>query len=70
MPRPPEDDGYILEIHTIGHYMKVSAIDPASGLEVSVMGPASALSIEPLKRQAVAKLVKALKRNDSQGGMK
>lgn len=58
------EGGYILEVYTVGGYTKVAAVDPATGLEVSVFGPASPLSLEPLKRQAVRKLENALKKQD------
>lgn len=43
------------EFQRIGMYMKVSAIDSATGTEVSVAGPANG-SRELLKRTALAKL--------------
>lgn len=49
-------DGEVyFEYQRIGMYMKVSAIDGATGTEVSVAGPASG-SRELLKRTALAKL--------------
>lgn len=61
------DGGCIFEIQTVGQYMRVTAVDLATGTEVTVFGPASPLSLEPLKRQAARKLERALKRSDSQG---
>ena len=50
------DDGeVILEIMRVGAYLKVSAIDPVSLIEVSVMGPSSG-GIELARRAAVRKL--------------
>lgn len=43
------------EFQRVGSYMKVSAIDGATGTEVSVAGPAAG-SRELLKRTALAKL--------------
>jgi hypothetical protein len=45
----------IFEVTRIGGYAKMTAIDTDSGVEVSVMGPASG-HIESLKRTALAKL--------------
>ena len=46
---------YLVEFIQVGSYMKVSAIDPVSGREVSIVGPASA-SRGQLTRVAVNKL--------------
>lgn len=35
------DDGYIIEFHQVGAYVKVSAMDPATLTEVSIPVPAS-----------------------------
>lgn len=45
----------LFEFQRVGSYMKVVAIDPATGDEVSVAGPASG-STELLKRTAINKL--------------
>ena len=50
-----DDPRYIIEFHQVGSYMKVSAIDPETMLEVSIVGPANA-SEETLRRTAVRKL--------------
>jgi hypothetical protein len=48
-------EGYLVEFIQIGNSVKVSAIDPASGFEVSIVGsPLS--SRETLSRSAVRKL--------------
>jgi hypothetical protein len=52
------------EITVVGATAKVAAIDGASGVEVSVVGPAHAAESE-LKRLAVAKLRQRLARRDS-----
>jgi hypothetical protein len=52
------DDGggeVYFEFTTIGRTVKVSAVDAATGVEVSVMGPASASQSE-LQRVALQKL--------------
>ena len=51
----------LIEIVKIGAYAKVSAIDSATGTEVSIMGPAAA---EPatLEAAAIAKLEFVLKK--------
>lgn len=46
---------YLMEFIPIGNSVKVSAIDPASGVEVSIVGPAKA-SQAVLTQVAVRKL--------------
>jgi hypothetical protein len=46
---------YLLEFVSIGHAVKVSALDPATGTEVSIVGPANG-GRELLSRTAVRKL--------------
>jgi hypothetical protein len=60
---PTKDAGVYIECVLNGGLMKVSAIDPATGTEVSVFGPANAR--ETLKRNAVAKLVWVLKKKEA-----
>ena len=65
MARPIEDRAMVspqtgprevlFEFTAIGNVVKVSAIDPASGIEVSVMGPVRA-SRADLQQLALAKL--------------
>ena len=50
-----EDDRYLIEFVQIGGSVKVSAIDPVSLTEASIIGPASATRAE-LSRAAVQKL--------------
>ena len=45
----------------VGAYMKVVAIDAQTGVEVSIVGPATAPP-EVLKRQALNRLIFVLKR--------
>lgn len=50
------NDGEVLmEFHRIGSYMKAVAIDPVTGTEVSVVGPATG-GQEMLRRTAINKL--------------
>lgn len=35
------DDGYIIEFHQVGSYVKVSVMDPVSLTEVSMVAPAN-----------------------------
>ena len=51
----------LFEFQRVGSYMKVIAIDPVTGTEVSVAGPATG-STELLKRTAISKLQFVLKR--------
>lgn len=57
----PERAEYLLEFHQIGSYVKVSALDPATGTEVSITGPASA-GEGILARNAVNKLKYVLRK--------
>jgi hypothetical protein len=52
--------GYLIEFQAIGNSAKVSAVDPDTGLEVSIVGPIGA-GRETLARNAVAKLERMLK---------
>ncbi len=53
----------LLEFHAHGGYVKVSAIDPLTRTEVSVVGAAKATEAE-LSRTAVAKLRYVLDKRD------
>lgn len=55
------DEGYFLEFQSIGNSVKVSAIDPVSGTEVSIVGPANQ-GQELLSRTAVRKLQYVLRK--------
>lgn len=50
---------YIIERIVQGRFVKVTAVDPVTGLEVSVVGDAQA-ALEPLDRLAVRKLEQQL----------
>lgn len=57
----------LFEFVRIGQAVKVSAIDPATGTEVSMVGDAKA-GIETLKRLAARKLEYVLTRRRPDGG--
>ena len=59
MTTEPENEIYF-EFTAIGRNVKVSAIDAASGTEVSVMGPSTASQAD-LQRLALKKLMARLK---------
>lgn len=73
MPHKPNDDGgdagravgargeVYIEFKQVGQAMKVTAVDAATGLEVVIMGPASAAHAH-LKKVAVDKLRMQLKK--------
>lgn len=59
MSREPRPGEIYLEFLPVGQQVKVTAIDAATGIEVSTFGPASAAQ-EDLKRLAVRKLQRRL----------
>jgi hypothetical protein len=65
-PTPPGKDGgsreVIFEFTPIGGSVKVTAIDVASGVEVSVVGPAGPASHRELERIALQKLQHRMER--------
>ncbi len=63
MPKSLLSDGreVLIEIVTLGAYAKVSAIDPVTGTEVSLMGPANATRAS-LEAAALSKLDFVLKK--------
>ena len=58
--KPEGTNDVYFEFVAIGRNVKVSAIDAATGTEVSIMGPASASQAD-LQRLALQKLVARLK---------
>jgi len=58
---PPTGQEVFFEMQRIGPYMKVSALDPVTLVEVSVQGPANAREAD-LKKLAVNKLKLAIER--------
>ncbi|MGB0629481.1 MAG: DUF6898 family protein [Alphaproteobacteria bacterium] len=57
----------LIEFQQIGNAVKVTAIDPDTMVEVSIMGPPSA-GQETLKRNAINKLNYVLSKNKSSTG--
>ncbi|MCM0020184.1 MAG: hypothetical protein NBV67_10310 [Tagaea sp.] len=55
----------LFEFHQVGSYMKVSALDPETGIEVSILGPASA-SEYVLRSNALRKLDAALRKTEGE----
>lgn len=51
----PDDPGYIIEFHQVGNAVKVSALDPATLTEVSIVG-APTMTEAHLTRAVVRKL--------------
>ncbi len=58
---PGQNRSYLVEFHSIGNAVKVSAIDPATMVEVSIVGPTTASEME-LSRLAVRKLEYVLRK--------
>lgn len=52
----------LFEFHQVGRHLRVNAIDPISGTEVSMIGDPSA-GKEMLKRLATRKLIYVLEKN-------
>lgn len=53
----------IIEFHPVGAYMKVSAMDTQSLIEISIQGPASAPR-EMLQKNALKRLEYVLRKKD------
>jgi hypothetical protein len=58
-------DEALFEFHRVGDYMKVSALDPESGIEVSIVGPANA-SEHVLRTNALRKLAAVLRKRQAE----
>ena len=56
---------YLLEFQQVGRYVKVSAVDPVTNVEVSIVGDASATKAQ-LQRVAVGKLEYVLRKKLAQ----
>jgi hypothetical protein len=56
------NEEFLLEFTRVGNFLKAVALDPVTGTEVSVVGPANG-GRQMLARTAVAKLKYVLKRN-------
>src|SRR5882757_7584387 len=61
-----DQQGYIIEFHRIGNAVKVSAIDPATLTEVSIIGAATAGDAD-LTRLVVRKLEYVIAKHAAQG---
>ena len=59
-----DPSSYIVEFINIGRQVKVSAVDPDTGVEVSIVGPADA-GRELLTRNAIRKLEYVLSKRES-----
>jgi hypothetical protein len=57
------EDGYIVEFHQVGAYVKVSAMDPATLTEVSMVVPVN-LSQHQAAQAAIRKLKYVLDRRN------
>jgi len=62
-----DDQGYIIEFHRIGNAVKVTAMDPATLTEVSIVGAPSAGDTE-LTRLVVRKLEYVLAKGRTDAG--
>jgi len=64
---PPgfDPNSVLYEFHQVGSYMRVAAVDPATGTEITIQGPASA-GQALLMRQALNRLIYVLRKG--QGG--
>lgn len=61
MRQGDDDHGYIIEFVSMGDYVKVSAIDPVTRREASIVGDPAA-GKEALSRLAVRKLLYVMKK--------
>jgi hypothetical protein len=57
--RRPKDRRIIFEIIRVGDYVKVSAVDPVTMIEVSAIGPARG-PVDAIKQVALQKLRRAI----------
>lgn len=62
-----EEDGFLIEFCQVGDSLKVSAIDPRSGAEVSIVGSPKATQSE-LSRLAIRKLLYVLEKEGETKG--
>lgn len=67
MPEEPDLEQVIFEFYQVGNSVKVSAVDPASLVEVSIVGPATAPRAQ-LERTALSKLKYVLAKRAGQRG--
>jgi hypothetical protein len=62
-----DEEGYIIEFHRVGNAVKVTAMDPATLTEVSIVGAPSVSDTE-LTRLAVRKLEYVLAKRGTNPG--
>jgi len=67
MSRDPRPGEIYLEFRQVGQQVKVTAIDAATGIEVSTFGPVS-VPQEDLKRVAVRKLKRRVEQETAASG--
>jgi hypothetical protein len=65
MAEPGQGTEFLLEFQQVGTYVKVTAVDPVTGTEASITGPASA-GQAILGRNAVNKLKYVLRKKAGQ----
>ena len=61
MTGDPDNEGYIIEFVPVGNAVKVSAMDPRTLTEVSIVGPVSASKMD-LQQTVIRKLHYVLER--------
>ena len=62
-----DEEGYIIEFHRVGNAVKVTAMDPATLTEVSIMGPPNVGDTE-LTRLVIRKLEYVLAKRGTNAG--
>lgn len=62
-----DEDGVIIELYSVGRYVKVSAVDTRSGLEVSIVGDPR--RGEPALRSAVIRKLRYVMRRREEGDL-
>ncbi|MBL41334.1 MAG: hypothetical protein CMM49_01595 [Rhodospirillaceae bacterium] len=60
---------YLFEFNWVGAYVKVSAIDPVTNIEVSIVGASNTNEVE-LKRIAINKLEYVIEKNKKRNSKK
>ena len=63
----PEEEGYIIEFHRVGNAVKVTAMDPATLIEVSIVGALGVGDTE-LTRLVVRKLEYVMAKRGTNSG--
>lgn len=65
--RDVNEEGFIIEFHQVGAYVRVTIMDPGTLTEVTTLGPSS-LSRDQLVQAAIRKLKYVLARPGGPGG--